>query len=412
MLLFVAAALLTAAVVWALARPLLRPLTAPEEASAYNLVVYRDQLKELERDVARGAVAEGDAVVARTEIERRLLAAGARTDAPEQTLRASQSAALLVGAAVVIAAGGIYFTLGRPSAPDRPLSARADTEKGIVGNDPMHGEMNDLLRQLQQKLEANPNDAQGWALMARSLMRLDRAPEAVESYERAISLSGGGDANLRAEYAEARIVAAEGIVDPKSQEIYRAMLREDPTSAQARYYLALARAQGGDRAGALADWRALLADTPPDAPWRGMLEQQIAEGGGTPAPAPSPQRGPSAADVEAAGKMSQGDRAAMIDGMVLRLAARLEQNPQDLAGWRQLARAYDVQGKAADASRAHERVLALAPNDPDALWALGNYAKARGDKAGARRRWQALERALPPNAPERAQVREALAGLK
>lgn len=407
MLLFIAAFLVTGVVVWALTRPLLRPLTAPEAASAFNAAVFRDQLKELEREVARGAIAESEAAVARTEIERRLLAAATRAEAPAKVGAASRSAAMLVGAAVAIAAGGIYLTIGRPGAPDRPLSARVDTEKSIPGGDAMHGEMNDLVRQLAEKLEENPGDPQGWALMARSLMRLDRASEALGAYERAIRLSNGGDGALRAEYAEARIVAAQGAVDDTAREIYRAMLREDPQNAQARYYLATAKAQDGDTAGALADWRALLADTPAGAPWREMLEQRIAEASGAQAPA----RGPARADVEAAAQLSEGERAAMIEGMVARLAARLEQNPQDLAGWRQLARAYGVQGKSDDAARAHERVLALAPNDPDALWALGEYAKARGDKAGARRRWQKLERVLPPNAPERAQVRAALAGL-
>lgn len=408
MLLFLAAVLMTGAVAWALARPLLRPLAAPEAASAFNAAVYRDQLKELERDVARGALAESEAAVARTEIERRLLSAGARAETSATATGASRTAALLVGAAIAIAGGGIYLALGDPAAPDRPLSARVDGEKAIPGGDPMHGEMNDLMRQLAQKLESNPSDPQGWALMARSLMRLERAPEAVDAYRRAIDLSGGGDDALRAEYAEARIVAAEGVVDGEAQAIYAATLREDPANPQARYYLALARAQRGDRAGALSDWRALLADTPAEAPWREMLERQIGDAGGQAAPS----RGPGAAEVDAAAQMSESERAAMIDTMVARLAARLEANPRDLAGWRQLARAYDVQGRAADAARAHERVLALAPADPAALWALGGYAKARGDTVVARRRWQTLERSLPPDAPERAQVREALAGLK
>jgi cytochrome c-type biogenesis protein CcmH len=101
----------------------------------------------------------------------------------------------------------------------------------------------------------------------------------------------------------------------------------------------------------------------------------------------------------------------MIEGMVAQLADRLKASPDDVAGWRRLARAYDVLGRADEAQRAHERVLALAPNDPDALWSLGQYAKMRGDRAAARRRWQALERVLPANAPERAQVRAALESL-
>ena len=193
------------------------------------------------------------------------------------------------------------------------------------------------------------------------------------------------------------------------------MLRVGPGNPQARYYLALARTQSGDTAGALRDWRALLADTPPDAPWRETLERQIATAEGRPAPSTSPPtespRGPTAADVDAAGAMSAGDRSAMIESMVAQLATRLKDNPNDLAGWRRLARAYTVLGRKDDARRANERVVALSPADPDALWALGLDAKERGDTNTARRRWQALEKSLPANSQDRAQVTAAIATL-
>jgi cytochrome c-type biogenesis protein CcmH len=406
MLLFLFATLLVAAVGYALARPLLRPLAPPDAASAFNTAVYRDQLKELEREVARGVLPEGEAAAARTEIERRLLAAASGADASSSEAKPSRTAAALVALAIAVGAGGVYLAIGDPGAPDQPLQARKGAEKSIAGGDPMHGQMEDLVRQLAQKLEENPGDPQGWALMARSLMRLERPAEAVDAYKRAIDLSGGRDGTLAGEYAEARIVAGGGRVDAEAESIYRQMLREEPGNPQARYYLAFARLQRGDRAGALADWQQLLADTPADAPWRETLERQIAEAGGA---AP---RGPTASDMKAAAGMSEADRSAMIEGMVSQLAARLKDNPDDLEGWRRLARAYDVLGRGDEAARAHERVLALSPNDPAALWSLGQRAKARGDIAGARRRWEALERTLPKDAPERVQVRQALADLR
>ena len=97
--------------------------------------------------------------------------------------------------------------------------------------------------------------------------------------------------------------------------------------------------------------------------------------------------------------------------MVAQLAGRLKDNPNDLDGWRRLARAYAVLDRKADANRAYARVAALAPNDPDALWSLGLFAKEHGDTPTARRRWQTLERVLPANTPERAQVTAAIATL-
>ncbi|MDX2233571.1 MAG: c-type cytochrome biogenesis protein CcmI [Hyphomonadaceae bacterium] len=410
MLLIVFALLITAAVAWALARPLLAAVEAPADAAAFNTAVYRDQLEEVERDVARGVLGAPEAAAARTEIERRILAAAKGAPAPEAAAavaRAPKNAAVLVAAAVAAAAGGLYLALGDPAAPDQPLRARAPGGPVVAGGDAMHGQMDDLVRQLDAKLKENPDDPTGWALMARSLARLDRPADAIAAYERAITLTEGRDGALMAEYAEMRVIANGGVVDRDAEAIFARMLREQPGAPQGRYYLALAKAQRGDRAGALADWRALLADTPPDAPWRASLEQQIADASGAPAP-----RGPDADAVKAAEAMSPAERGAMIDAMVNQLAERLKTNPDDLAGWRRLARAYDVQGRAADSARAHERVLALAPNDPEALWALGLFAQAQGDAAGARRRWQTLERTLPADAPERTQVRAALESLK
>ncbi len=416
MLLFLFAATITLAVAWALARPLLRPQQKPATADAFNATVYRDQLEEVRRDVERGALAEPEAAAARLEIERRLIAAGARsTDAADQSTSAPKFVAIAVGAGVVVAAAALYLTIGQPSTPDQPLRARADAGSAIAGGDAMHGQMDDLVRQLSAKLEQNPDDATGWALMARSLMRLERTEQALDAYKRAITLTNGTDGALAAEYAEARVIADDGVVDPEAQSIFEHMLRAEPGSPQARYYLALAKTQRGDVPGALRDWRALLADTPAEAPWRETLERQIATAEGRPAPVQkstgAPARGPTAADVQAAGKMAPADRTAMIEGMVAQLAARLKTSPNDVDGWRRLARAYDVLERKPEAARAHERVLALAPNDPDALWSLGLYAKERGDNAAARRRWQSLEKSLPAGSPDRAQVTAAIETL-
>lgn len=409
MLLAVFAALLTLAVAWALTRPLLRAQTAPAAPGAFNAAVYRDQLDEIDRDVARGVLAESDAAAARIEVERRLLSAARipAAAAPGAESAAPRRAAVIVGAAVAIAAGGVYLALGSPGQPDRPLAARVDQGTAIAGGDAMHGQMADLVRQLEEKMKERPDDPTGWALLARSLARLDRTDEALAAYERAIALTRGEDGALQAEYAETRIAANDGVVDAEAERIFTRMLQEEPGAPQARYYLALAKSQRGDVAAALADWRALLADSPAEAPWRPALEARIAEASGARPAAPGPTR----EQAEAAQQMAPEERNAMVAQMVSGLAERLKSQPDDLDGWRRLARAYDVLGRTDEAVAAHRNVLRLAPNDPAALWALGGYAKARGDSAEARRRWQALERTLPADAPERARVREALAGL-
>jgi cytochrome c-type biogenesis protein CcmH len=236
-----------------------------------------------------------------------------------------------------------------------------------------------MVQELATRLQRQPNDADGWALLARSLVRLDRMPEAVTAYRRAMELTGG-DAQIAAEYGEARVLAAGGSVDLEALGVFERLLARDPGNPQARFYIALGKAQKGDTAGALADWRKLAADSPKDAPWLPTVQAKIAEveqaqrgGGAAPdavAQAGAAPSGPTPDQMAAAAQMSEADRAAMVQNMVSGLAARLQKTPDDLDGWRRLAHAYAVLGQSADAARAYRQVLRLAPGDPDARAAL------------------------------------------
>jgi cytochrome c-type biogenesis protein CcmH len=421
MIFFLLAALLTLAVCVLLVRPLLRPAPRLEGPASYNAAIYRDQLAELdaETDRAPGPV---HAASARLEIERRLLAAANSAAVPGGAAhRPAQRAALALFAIGPIAAGALYLYLGAPEAAQGgtrggALGAELDggasqSEAAALGDDPMHPEMNEMVQSLRSRLAANPQDAQGWALLARTQVRLGRTDEAVEAYRRAHDLAGGDDRQLAAEYAEARVMAAGGMVDAIAKGLFEALLRAEAGDPQARYYLALARGQAGDLAGALADWRALLADTPSDAPWRATLERQIAAAEAAASDAPAPARGPTPEQAAAGAAMAPDERAAMIEGMVAGLAERLRSTPRDVDGWRRLAQAYDVLGRTADAEQAHRRVLGLDPRDPGALWRLGQIAAAKGDASAARRHWRKLEQSLALGSQERARVGEALAQL-
>ena len=393
MVFFLAAALLTGLVVFAIGRPLFRGGAARASAHDHNLTVYQDQLSELSRDMERGLISEDEAAAARAEIGRRLLAEQKAADAAKASAdggRAARMAGLAALGLAPLLAGAIYLGVGAPGAPDQPLAARTDARTAPPGDDGMHAEMEDLLSQLEARLAENPEDVVGWAMLARSRASLRQYDAASAAYSRAYRLTEGEEPRIAGEYAEARVLANDGVMDMEAFGIFQRLLARDEKDPQARYYLALAKAQSGDADGALADWRALLADTPADAPWVRAVQAQITEITGetfaapqpsaaaptTPATAPTPPSaaapsGPNAEQMAAAAAMSESDRAAMIEGMVARLAARLEENPDDLEGWRRLARAYAVMGRDDDARRANEQILRLAPGDAAAEAALG-----------------------------------------
>jgi cytochrome c-type biogenesis protein CcmH len=480
-ILWLVLAAMTAAAVAVLLRPLLRgQRTAPPSREAYDRAVYRDQLAELERDAARGLIGVEEARAAEREIARRLLATAADAGAPpaeapraDAAVTLRRWAAFAVIALVPLASLALYLALGVPGAPDFPFRSR-DAALRAQG-------MPDIpaaIARLEARLKAHPDELQGWLLLARSYAALQQFDKAAEAYRKAEALSGERPEIVSAA-AEMLVMAAGGTVTAEARRMFEAVHARQPDEVRARFYIGLAKSQEGDGAGAIADWRALESAAPTDAPWLPALRQQIQRvardfqldpakiaPAPPPAGAPSPQAaaipstpqppsppaaasGPSQADIAAVQGMSPAQRAELVRGMVARLAARLEQSPDDLAGWRQLGRSYRVLGehdKAADAF-AHaaklapgdadvlvdygealiaarpgaappaeavavmRRVLAIDGNRREALWFVGQAEAEAGDKAKASALWQRLLGELAPGTPEYEQVRRRLAAL-
>jgi cytochrome c-type biogenesis protein CcmH len=185
-----------------------------------------------------------------------------------------------------------------------------------------------------------------------------------------------------ASQGEALVFANRRVVTEKAKALFERALKVNAKDVRARFYLGLAKAQAGDRDGALRDWIALEAETPPETAWRKQLarfiETTAREAGLTTAAlaklrekakatAQASGGGPSRDDMARAKRMTPEQRAQMIRGMVEGLAARLKENPDDLAGWRRLGRSYMVLRDFPKAAEAYEQAARLAPNDVDVL---------------------------------------------
>ncbi|WP_420345697.1 c-type cytochrome biogenesis protein CcmI [Pelagibius sp.] len=392
MIFWILAAALTALVVAVLVIPLLgRPRDhdtaahgAGEHSSraAYDQTVYRDQLRELKEDQRRGLLPEAEAEAARREVERRLL----RSDAEARNAGGTASSAPLLrrlGAAFIVllmplAGVGLYLGYGTPGLPGLPFAERQ-------GGSSQEAEM--LVAQLEARLAGNPEDAEGWLVLARVYERMGRYQQAAEAYRRIIDLGRGG-ASVHASLGEVLVAADGGQVGRDARLAFAQAIEMDPANPRARYYAGMAMAQDDRLADALAVWRGLEADSPPDAPWRPLLERQIANAAaslgeaspetareappGAPAGGEAP-RGPSAADIEAMQALSPEERDQFIRSMVDSLASRLEEQPDNPEGWLQLARSYTVLGDVEAAGRALERAAPLVeamPADAPARAAL------------------------------------------
>jgi cytochrome c-type biogenesis protein CcmH len=374
---------------------LLGPLILRDRASqardAYNLAVYRDQLAEVERDLARGIVAPEEAEAAKSEIGRRILALtpSAAPAAPARTPLAVAAVAIIV---LPFAAWTLYWQLGSPSLADQPFASRSAENVKTADNANPHLDMAEAVRQLTARLQAHPDDLQGWLLLGRSNLDLNRYQEAADAYRHAAELSGQKP-EIVGDWGEAQVLAAEGKVTAQAQQAFRSALADPESAPRSHYYLALAKAQAGDAKGALQDWVDLEAEAPADAEWLPLLRRRISEtaqaagvdpaglktsAGATrkpvaaqaanpPASPTAEANMPSTAQVnetaKATANASPAEQEAMINAMVERLADRLKQNPDDAEGWSRLGRSYMVLNQPEKAVEAYGRAAVLKPGD-------------------------------------------------
>jgi cytochrome c-type biogenesis protein CcmH len=256
---------------------------------------------------------------------------------------------LAVGAGLGVAAVGLifYYFLGEPQL------ALSYLQGPSTNNYPQ------LIATLAREMRERPGDIQGWMLLGRGYMAVGNPPEAMKAYKQAVNLSkerlGDAPPGLLSSYGEALAQASNGVTK-EAEDIFRAVLEQDPGDFMARYYIGVAQSGRGDRAGALQMWESVLADAPPDAEWRSALVNQIAllraqmiNGGA--GGAPNPQ------------------------AMVAQLASRLDANPDDLNGWLMLIRAYSVLGEKEKAAAALTKARTVFANQTQAQDALAQAAK-------------------------------------
>ena len=387
--------------------PLLLRRRADATREAYNLAVYRDQLAEVERDLGRGLLSPEQAEAARAEIGRRILALPNLHMPPPQPSPASGGGSLkniagegarhgssagrgLAVAAIAVllvpfAAWLIYARLGSPGLPDQPYAERAAAAKAVASG-VQHLDLSKAIAKISAHLKDHPEDLTGWLLLGRTEVSLGQYAEAVEAYRHAVDLTGHR-ADIMGDWGEAQVLAANGTVTPAAREAFQAALADKESAPRSRYYLALAQYQQGDAKAALQGWVDLAADSPADAEWQPLLRQRIAEAaaqlGVDPASLKTSSGMPSQAAVAAAAQATAGaspeERRSMIEGMVGKLAARLEQQPDDVEGWARLGRSYMVLNEPQKARDAYAHAVKLKPDD-----AALKEAYAEASRAAAR----------------------------
>jgi cytochrome c-type biogenesis protein CcmH len=467
MLFWILAAAMTAAALLLILLPLLRATPQAPTREAYDREVYRDQLGEVDRDHARGLINAAQADAAKAEIGRRMLAGSETVTSAPTAPRSARLLALLLALLVPVGAVTVYAVLGRPDAPAQPLASRA-LEKERSG--PPQSVLA-AIESLKKQLAENPDDPQGWAILGQAYVKMNRPTDAVDALRRAVALNKD-DAELLGLFGEVLTDANDGTVTEEARNAFDQVLLKDPKDARARFFAALGRFQAGAQRDALDRWRALLADSPANAPWVPMVQTQIREAAVAldldpttvmpttlpaeqpPANAATPQAAAPGQAGQAPGQPSAQDRDQMIRGMVANLATKLDADPSDIDGWLKLIRSYGVLGERVKAVEAATKAKERAPNRPDvlvayagailqsiprsetpapmpgevttalrqalavdatnrdALWLLGLDAMTTGHKADAQELWSRLIAQFKPGDPEHTLLKARLDALK
>ena len=384
---------LAAIVTAVLLRALLRR-GAVEGSATSDIQVYKDQLREVERDLARGVVSEEEAAAVRLEVSRRLLEADRKAQTePGGGGTAPGGATVAVAALVAVAVLGgavlLYRGIGAPGYPDLPLERRiALAEEGRLSRpgqaeaearglpDVSGGEANaeylDLVARLREAVAERPDDLQGHVLLAQHEARLGNYTAAHVAQARVIVLKGdGAEAPDYTALGELMVVAARGYVSPEAEAAFRKALELEPRNGTARYYVGLLAVQTGRPDLAFRMWRVLLESSRPGDPWVRPIRAQILElallaGVDYTLPAPPSGRalpGPTAEQMDMAGEMSPAERMEMIEGMVAGLSERLATEGGPPEEWARLIRAYGVLGRREAAAAIWAEAQDVFPDD-------------------------------------------------
>mgnify|MGYP000853808291 CR=1 FL=1 len=466
------AAALTALALLPLLRALLRPAPPLEGAADFARGVYAAQVAEIDRDLKRGILSDDQARAARAEVGRRLLSAADEAEKATATSTAAKPAqrvALLVTLLLPVAALAIYLPLGQPNMPAVPFATRPKEA-------PVPPQVLEAVAKLEATLKDNPDDAGGWGLLAQTYGAMNRPADAVDAWRQVLRLSPDdaavkgtlgealtvaadgvvGEEAVRlftdavaADAMDARARYYLGMARVQAGDIrgaldrWTSLVADSPADAP---WLPTVRARIHDAATQVGlDPIAITpAPRPASAPPPAAMAQAGGPGGGGAAPALSPEQ------MQAMAGMSQQDQQATINSMVDGLEAKLKDNPGDADGWMRLARAREVQGNldaARDALRAAvkadpgrlqawldlsrltapdnvqtqgsaeflaamDKVLELAPDNPQALYYLGQQAANEGKNDRARDLWGRLLKQLPADAPQRPELQRRMDSLK
>ena len=282
--------------------PLLRTSQrATVERHVANATIYRDQFADLDADLKRGSISEAQYAEAKAELERRLLDEARAEAAPVSGSRGGRAPAVVIALSVPVLAGLLYWKLGAPDAFS-PIATPVESAHQLTA-----GQVEEMVQQLSARLQREPDNVEGWVILARTYYTMRKFPEAAAAYEKLVKLVPN-EPDLLADYADALAMSQGRDLSGKPMELVQAALKADPNHWKALAMAGTAAFDRKDYKGAVAYWERLRDSQEPDSPIVKSISASIDEArrlGGMPpavAAASAPQKAAPASPMAAAPK--------------------------------------------------------------------------------------------------------------
>jgi cytochrome c-type biogenesis protein CcmH len=243
-----------------------------------NIAVYRDQLSELEADLNTGIVSKEQFDQDRDEIERRLLEdvtlSGPSSPKPLKPAKEARGVVYVIALGIPILAVALYLRIGNPYAAPTQATPSAPAMSPTASGDVTQPRIEANVASLAKRLEQNPDDVDGWKMLARSYVSLEKYGEASNAYAKASALKPD-DADLMADYAFSLAMASERKLQGKPAELVRRALELDPENPKALELAGNVAFEAKDYQRAIAYWQKLVGRVPANSEVAESLNERI-----------------------------------------------------------------------------------------------------------------------------------------
>ncbi len=446
-------------------RELERNQTQADQRKELNIKLYEEKKVQIELDFANGLLDEEARIQAQNEIEHSLIndAAGF---APAQLVQLNNVNAKKLAISLLVfipVFASIVYSLIKPDNVEQIVFAQPVSNNHTQGNAKQVPDISSMVASLEQKLQQDSNNAQGWNMLGRSYVVLKRYPDAVHAYEKALKIvqqdSSQQLPELEINYVEALMQTGDKGAYQKARERLNTMLSTNADNGDALWFMGFLDYESGDKQAAVKRWSYLLALLPADNEqakivnvYLSHVKKEISGGSDKVAPAPGsatkkdtvkkPAGGPAPGQQLTGSKQEQK----FIASMVARVEKRVQDNPQDVKGWKTLGKSYGVLNRSLDSAHAYAKAAALDSQDAqllmnyfnavvkaadaneldnariffaqlvdqnpqhlDALFLSGSLARVAGDKQEAKKFWNLL---LPQLTTDSAAYENVLKNIK